>query len=198
MHSCFFFAQTNHNITSRWYMAKSELHFGWIITVIYFIRLWFLRMWLIYCIAYYCLFHSTTCMLMEAVGRHFMLCANCSRLIEKLMRPPAITCGISLKHLSYVLLLINTRQNTVRMCSVSALYLRTPPKTLKPIFSVIISSILSNWLSILWWINSLMAGFKTSPFATTLCKENRRGKKQTHCLTIYFSHCLLLDLSVSL
>lgn len=39
MHSCFFFAQTNHNITSRWYMAKSELHFGWIITVIYFIRL---------------------------------------------------------------------------------------------------------------------------------------------------------------
>lgn len=55
---------------------------------------------------------------------------------------------------------------------VSKLYLRTPPRTLRPIFSVIISRIRSNRLSILWCINSLMAGFKTSPFATTLSKEH--------------------------
>lgn len=61
---------------------------------------------------------------------------------------------------------------SVKCEHVSKLYLRTPPRTLRPIFSVIISSIRSNRPSILWWINSLMAGFKTSPFATTLSKEH--------------------------
>lgn len=57
-----------------------------------------------------------------------------------------------------------------------AFYLRTPPKTLKPIFSVIISSILSNCPSILWWISNLTAGFKTSPFATTLQRVQKTRK----------------------
>lgn len=56
-------------------------------------------------------------------------------------------------------------------------YLLTPPRTLKPIFSVIISSILSNWPSILWWTNSLTAEFNISPFATTLWKGNAQLKK---------------------
>lgn len=57
-------------------------------------------------------------------------------------------------------------------------YLLTPPRTLKPIFSVIISSILSNWPSILWWTNSLTAEFNISPFATTLWKGNAQLKKK--------------------
>lgn len=58
-------------------------------------------------------------------------------------------------------------------------YLRTPPKTLKPIFSVIISSILSNCPSILWWISNLTAGFRTSPLATTLQRVQKKPRKIT-------------------
>lgn len=61
-------------------------------------------------------------------------------------------------------------------------YLLTPPRTLKPIFSVIISSILSNWPSILWWTNSLTAEFNISPFATTLWKGNAQLKKKVRTL----------------
>lgn len=81
-------------------------------------------------------------------------------------------------------------------------YLLTPPRTLKPIFSVIISSILSNWPSILWWTNSLTAEFNISPFATTLWKGNAQLKKKKkrqnfgancfsfHCQVQFFLHYL--------
>lgn len=70
-------------------------------------------------------------------------------------------------------LLLVLRPWPIGLC---AFYLRTPPKTLKPIFSVIISSILSNCPSILWWISNLTAGFKTSPFATTLQRVQKTRK----------------------
>lgn len=81
-------------------------------------------------------------------------------------------CGGSMSRTCHLILTRTSKQFSQGFFCLLKLYLRTPPKTLRPIFSVIISSILSNWPSVLWWINSLMAGFKTSPFATTLSEEN--------------------------
>lgn len=66
-------------------------------------------------------------------------------------------------------------------------YLRTPPRILKPIFSVIISSTRSNCPSIRWGISSLTAGFNTSPFATTLTKTKQTTSTVRSCKKGYLT-----------
>lgn len=123
----------------------------------------------------------------------FAILMNLSRrkVLENLIRSSAIiweqeVYEASIMYCSWIILFISIDKirscikNIVYICRQCNIYryiikwytsyLRTPPNTLKPIFSVIISSILSNWPSILWWISNLIAGFKTSPFATTLSK----------------------------
>lgn len=53
---------------------------------------------------------------------------------------------------------------------------------------MIISSILSNCPSILWWISNLTGGFRRSPFATTL-QRVQKARKIT-CLLISDAGCI--------